>query len=426
MRNRQQSSTTESYRMITGPRADEAIRPSDARLYHRGHVFGTALEGGASITIGLSSASKIWSNRSLRLFELLEWCGGVARKLHDRKAAVTGSKIDLLQTGKTVSKIPAPVMLADWEDRGFYVAPPLVAYLASGHRQTGPISDMSLWVESSDDQRVVLRVDGDELSTRLTYDISRTPLFAYLNDAQTRVEVVRHRSTEDLVNVLNDDPLHLLLVDGSRLTGAVHYAPPADGFEPFDISLVEPIDWASEGVDVQIEFAEGAAQPASIQGYLARALDRSENEVVYWDHGSGETADFVTFSRLAEGVQILFYHCKSSGGTSPGNRVGDVYEVCGQAVKGLIWCDLRRLVARLLQRFRNGTGQAKFIRGDEALLAALASVAPASFEMVVVQPGIANVKPEQKIAEVLASANSYVVGAGLAELRIWGSAKPKK
>ena len=179
-------------------------------------------------------------------------------------------------------------------------------------------------------------------------------------------------------------------------------------------------------MDVQIECAEGAAQPVSIQGYLARALDRSENKVVYWDHGSGETADFITFSRPAEGVEVRFYHCKSSGGASPGNRVGDVYEVCGQAVKGLIWCDLRRLVARLLQRSRNGTGQAKFIRGDEVLLATLANVAPASFEMVVVQPGIANAKPEQKIAEVLASANSYVVGAGLAELKIWGSAKPKR
>jgi hypothetical protein len=102
------------------------------------------------------------------------------------------------------------------------------------------------------------------------------------------------------------------------------------------------------------------------------------------------------------------------------------WAVCDQAVKGLIWCDLRRLVARLLQRSRNGTGQAKFIRGDEALLTTMANVAPASFEMVVVQPGIANAKPEQKTAEVLASANSYVVGAGLAELKVWGNYKPKK
>lgn len=427
MRNRQQSSTTESYRMITGPRADGAIKPGDARLYHRGHVFGTATEDGASITIGLSSASKIWSNRSLRLFEVLEWCGKVAGKLHDRKPAVTGSKVDLLQTGKSVSSIPAPVMAADWEDRGFYVDPPMLAYQGSHGRRQDPINDMSLWVEASDDKRVALRLEGGELETRITFDIGRSPLFAYADGAQQRAKVVRARSTEDLVDVLNDDPLHLMLVDGSRLTGTTLYSAPAEGFEPFDISLIEAIDWAANSINVQIEFAEGAAQATSIQGYLARALNRDEHEVVYWDHGSGETADFVTFSRGPNGsASVSFYHCKGSGGPAPGSRVDDVYEVCGQAVKGLIWCDMPRLVARLQQRFSAQTGQAKFIKGDEVQLGAFATAAPVTFEMVVVQPGIANVKPAQKIAEVLAAANSYLVDAGHAGLRIWGSAKPKK
>lgn len=427
MRNRQQSSTTESYRMITGPRADGAIRPGDARLYHRGHVFGTAIEDSASITIGLSSASKIWSNRSLRLFELLEWCRKVAAKLHDRKAAVTGSKIDLLQTGKAVSAIPAPVMAADWEDRSFYVDPPMLAYRGNRGPRQDPINDMSLWVDASGNKQVELRLEGGELRTCLTYEIGRTPLFAYADASQTRAQVVRARSTEDLVDVLNDNPLHLMLVDGSRLTGATHYSAPAEGFEPFDISLIEAIDWAAESIDVQIEFAEGAAQASSIQGYLVKALDRDEYEVVYWDHGSGETADFVTFSRSSDGgTWVTFYHCKGSGGALPGNRVDDVYEVCGQAVKCLIWCDLPRLVNRLQQRFTAGTGQAKFIKGDEAKLASFATALPVTFKVVVVQPGIANVKPTQKIAEVLAAANSYLVDAGHAELRVWGSAKPKK
>jgi len=427
MRNRQQSSTTESYRMITGPRADGAIKPGDARLYHRGHVFGTATENGVSITIGLSSASKIWSNKSLRLFELLEWCAKVARKLHDRKAAVTGSKVDLLQTGNSVSAIPAPVMAADWEDRGFYVDPPVLAYQGSSGRRQDPINDMSLWVEASDDKLVELRLEGGELKTNLRFEIGRSPLFSYADASQTRAQVIRARSSEDLVDVLNDDPLHFMLVDGARLTGTTYYSAPADGFEPFDTSLIEAIDWSADGINVEIEFAEGAEQASSIQGYLTKVLDRDEHEVVYWDHGSGETADFVAFSRSPNGgATVSFYHCKGAGGPAPGSRVGDVYEVCGQAVKGLIWCDMPRLVARLQQRFSAGTGQAKFIKGDENQLASFATATPVTFEMVIVQPGIANVKPAQKIAEVLAAANSYLVDAGHAELRIWGSPKPRK
>ncbi|SHK38941.1 Superfamily II DNA or RNA helicase [Roseomonas rosea] len=58
MRNRHHSSLTESYRMITGSRADEAIRPEDARLFHRGHCFGSAKDKGVDITIGLSRLLK--------------------------------------------------------------------------------------------------------------------------------------------------------------------------------------------------------------------------------------------------------------------------------------------------------------------------------------------------------------------------------
>lgn len=426
MRNRQQSSTTESYRMITGPRADEAIRPGDARLYNRGHVFGTALDEGTPVTIGLSSASKIWSNRSLRLFELIDWCGVVARKLHDRKAAVTGSKLDLLQTGTTVSRIPATVMFADWEDRGFYFDPPTLAYVGASGPRSDPASDMTLGVEASDHQRATLKLEGAELSTVIVFDVAGSPFFAYQDSGQPRVSVERARSSEDLVDVLNDNPLHLMLVDGSRLTGAVHYAAPAGGFEPFDTSRIEAVDWAGEKVDVQVEFADGPALGTSIQGWLAGSLDRDEFEVVYWDHGSGETADFVTFSRPESGgAAVRFYHCKASGGATPGDRVADVYEVCGQAVKGLIWCDLRHLVARLLRRHAEGKGQARFVRGDAAALATFAGLAPERFEMVVVQPGIPDARPAQRIAEVLAAANSYVMDAGLAELRVMGSVRPK-
>ena len=92
--------------------------------------------------------------------------------------------------------------------------------------------------------------------------------------------------------------------------------------------------------------------------------------------------------------------------------------------KGLVWCDLPRLVSRLLQRFSAGTGQARFIKGDEQEFLSLAKAAPVTFEMVVVQPGIASGKMEPKIAEVLAAANSYLVDAGVEELQVSGSIRP--
>ena len=74
-------------------------------------------------------------------------------------------------------------------------------------------------------------------------------------------------------------------------------------------------------------------------------MNVDDNTVVFWDHGSGEAADFIVLRPVADGgVSVILYHCKSAGGAEPGNRVGDVYEVCAQAVKSIIWCDLPRLM----------------------------------------------------------------------------------
>jgi len=223
------------------------------------------------------------------------------------------------------------------------------------------------------------------------------------------------------MDVLNGDPLNLLLVDGSRLTGTTLFTAPAD-FAPFEERQIDAVDWTAAGVDVQVEFASGAGLVNSIQGWLGRHLDNESFDLVYWDHGSGEAADFVTMRRGADGgVHVQFYHCKAAGGAAAGSRVADVYEVCGLAVKGLICCDLRMLALRIRERFEARKGQATFIRGDEAILSSLERSMPSTFEMVIVQPGIAKARPTRRIAEVLAAANAYIVDAGHSELRVIGS-----
>ena len=71
MRKRHKLGQFESYRTITGPSGDRAIQESDGRLFDRGHCFGRAIDGGSQITIGVSSASKVWSNTSDQIPVLL-------------------------------------------------------------------------------------------------------------------------------------------------------------------------------------------------------------------------------------------------------------------------------------------------------------------------------------------------------------------
>lgn len=424
MRNRQQSSLTESYRMLTGSHVDEAIRAEDARLFHRGHCFGSAIENGNEVTIGLSSASKIWSNTSFSLPELLSWCKNLARKIVDERAAVTGSNLDLLQMGQIIDAVPARVLWAEW-DKDVYIDPPFAKFEVDGRPLEDSLTQFNLEVEQSDARGARLLLEGPSLETRIRFRIAESPQFSYLSEEQTKVELVFGRRAEDVVDYLNDNPLNLMLDDWSRVCGDEHFPAPAEPYSPFDFQQIKAVDWQAGGVDIRVEYADNRGRVAdnSIQVFLARQLDVDGNAVVFWDHGSGEAADFIVLRPAGDdGVDVTLFHCKGAGGAQPGNRVDDVYEVCAQAVKSMIWCDLPRLVDRSIDRMRRKKGVGQLVRGDVALMQELATRRPVKFGMVVVQPGITKANVEQRLAEVLAASDYYLVRGGHQRLEVWASA----
>ena len=71
MKNRVAHSRAESYRIISGPRAQRSVSRTDGKLFHCGHLFGKGKQNDASVTIGFSSASKIWSNQNLQIPKLI-------------------------------------------------------------------------------------------------------------------------------------------------------------------------------------------------------------------------------------------------------------------------------------------------------------------------------------------------------------------
>ena len=124
MRNRVQGNQTESYRIIAGRSAAQAILPSDARLFHRGHCFGRGAGPEGSITIGLSSASKVWSNKTSQLPGLIAWCTELARRIEADRVPITGGGLDYLSVGEETDALPPDIFHADW-DYHLYKTPPI-------------------------------------------------------------------------------------------------------------------------------------------------------------------------------------------------------------------------------------------------------------------------------------------------------------
>lgn len=159
MRNRVASNTIESYRISAGPSAGKSVLKSDAKLYHRGHAFGRALENGEAVTIGLSSASKVWSNKSSKLPEFIEWCRNLATKIRSDRIPITNSGLDYLDAGEELEELPEDIIAVDWPVE-VYKNPILARFCdAANTNFSAPLNDFKLEIDRSASTREVVMLE---------------------------------------------------------------------------------------------------------------------------------------------------------------------------------------------------------------------------------------------------------------------------
>jgi hypothetical protein len=195
MRKRNRLGRVESYRMIAGPSADRAIQESDGRLFDRGHCFGTAIDRGEEITIGVSTSSKVWSNNYDQIPALLAWCDGIAAKIASGRTVATGSRLDLLSTGEELQTIPDDVIAMSWNP-DVYQDPPFISYRRPDglpvHRS---VLDFNLDIIACDNGEVTFSIRNEEVEWRGVFSLGGPDLFRAASEAEPEFFV--HVEDED-------------------------------------------------------------------------------------------------------------------------------------------------------------------------------------------------------------------------------------
>lgn len=427
MRNRVASNTTESYRIVTGSNADKGIGRGDARLYHRGHAFGRGSDEGETVTIGLSSASKIWSNKAAKLPELIAWCTKLARRINSNQVPVTGSGLDLLDTGEEIEALPPNIMAVGWPST-VYRHPATLRYARGGQEVTAQLLDFDLTIdeaESDETEIVIVLSDQAGFEFRATFSFETDRFFEPYTADEPDAVIVREHEETPLIDFLNGEMPEFYTADLSLVHGYSMLRAPAEDLPPFDPAMVEPFDWIAHNVDIGREFGAGRRGQISVHACLEAVLAASTNAVVYYDHGSGEIADFIAVEEAEGRLVIRFYHCKGAGGAAPGHRVGDVYELAGQAVKSVIWALKQRVLGNIRRRFTQQKGSARFIKGDLDLLERLlieAAAAQIDFEFIAVQPGLKKDGLPPDLGNVLAAASDHLIRGNFRALKVMASA----
>jgi superfamily II DNA or RNA helicase len=426
MRRRTLHPNADSYRMNAGSNTQNSVSSTDGQMYNRGHVScaGTNRQGTREY-IGYSSASKVWSVENVLIPKLVQWAQTLAWRIENFDNVQTGSNVDNLSTGAELTVLPDNVIAIDW---------PSDAYVSQRRMRLEPLAsdivllDLDIDVDPARSKGGTTRivVSGDNVHLDIDQRLTRAgATYELIGRGPKEVIVKFGHGSIPLVQYLHEYPPPLFLSDFSRIDDGQLFARP-ENLDPFDRDRIEPINWASENVNVRREFhKEGSVNTSlSIHEYLRESLATSDAEVVFYDHGPGEMADLVAIEETSDRIVVTFYHCKGSSQKMAGSRTKDVYEVASQVVKALIWLRSRdRIFSQIRKRERTRAGS-YFVNGDQRILEQLAAKGREigiDYEMILVQPGISQAKMRDNVATALASADSFLVDSDCRQLRIWGS-----
>ena len=425
MKNRLHSAKQESYRILAGHGAHQAIRKSDGRLFHQGHVFCTANdEAQKRITIGYSSGSKIWSSGKGSIPQLIEWCAALSKKIVSADSKVLAPGLDFLEVGVPLTNLPTNVFAVDWDP---LVYEDNLEVEVEGLSDSLLLADVSLRVDRARSTGQLLHVvlENEDAEWNFEFQVSQSKFYTQLDGA--KLTVLHAGDHLPLADFLNEYPLYFYCTDLAKIHGDEFFPSSSKG-ETFDRNLITSISWELEGVNPQREFwKEGQVTGGklSIHGYLEKTLDQVENNVVLYDHRSGEIADFVTIAEASLTITISLYHCKGSGGSKAGDRVGDVYEVCGQVVKSFnLVLDEKLLLRHVRRRVNKGKVRSRFVRGSISEIERIFRESAGKrieYKFVVVQPGISKSNSGADSLSVLAAANEFVHSLGASDVIVLGS-----
>jgi superfamily II DNA or RNA helicase len=393
-----------------GPDVGAGLSEVQKRNTQRTVLSGRGFETGRRTTVGASRKGRIWSMKRTNLPDFIEWCKNLGKK-------VTDDSIDPIEVLEgtlesiVVGALPdSPPVAIDWPEAMYSDWETSYAFTVDNSKTTPQWEcELALGNKVSSDKSLVflLRIEGDEIPVSLDLSVASGVNDYGFRICDNRALTVTARSAKvDAASFFYENPPTIWFANGACLEGNL-YTPLKAAYSPFPRDLI--LDWNWEGIDLAVESQGLGKRPDSIQGRVILNLRDYGYDIVFDDDGPGESADVVAVRLETQGrsraLAVDFYHCKYSLGP-PGGRIGDLYEVCGQAQKSIHWVsnDNKRteLFTHLLRREAKRQKLQRPSRIESGDLNTLRSMremsrtVPVNLRIFIVQPGLSRSKERLK------------------------------
>lgn len=388
-------------------------------------LSGTGYKDGEKVTVAGSRKGRIWSHRRERVDQLAGWCKEMGAKLLDQTIDPDQVLAGTLESQTLVVRPAKMPIGVDWPEE-IYATPEGPWSIVIGDDEV-PLSEMSIdllapnrggalrLVVSSENKR-------GEFGLEL-YEEDEAPNYRFLLQSDERVQIKRggRAELEDISDFFYDNPPVIWFADGSALEGN-QYVELKNVKPPYNAAKIQAWDWT--GTDIQKESQGTGKRADSVEARVIRELRTRDYNMIIDDDGKGEVADVVAIRIQGEltaptGIEVEFYHCKYSGGAVPGQRIDDLYEVCGQAQKSIRWmCSSEKrsdLFTHLLRREadRKEAGLAsRFEVGDTETLQTIREMSHlclVKLTIHIVQPGLSKARATPDQLELLSVTENHLM-----------------
>lgn len=420
-----------SFTMRTGYDIEKALDRAATEKAEKAFVFGTGYEEGVKVSLGCSYKGRIWSRSDGDIHQLTEWCDAVGKKvIRDDIDPNTILKQTLTPNSISVKPTAIPFSV-EWNEFVYMEPETRITFLLDGPVE---ISNAELALTEN--------VDKPEFYFDLVTPDQTVHLKLSLLDKgdynDFKVEIVNPSTKPFLVQIgkkliplerfFYSNPPTFWLVDGSSVCGN-DYIELKQLVRHYPKEQIIGRKW--EGVDTSKE-AQGIDPKIidSIQYKMIEELKAGDFDIIYDDDYSGEIADIITIKMNENVINIQLYHLKYDKGKKPSQRIDNLYEVCGQAMKSVNWVfkDAKEFFGHLLRRQtkrKKGKECSRLEYGNADKLVQIKDLArrkfPTEFEIFIVQPGLSNSNPSVEQLTLLGVVDSYVKERANISLTVIGS-----
>lgn len=417
------------YSMYMGVDVADGLDTAKSQSRIKNNVFATGFLDGVPASRGCSAKGKFWSISPVHdLTDWVEWCADIGQAVNDPGITTDGVFKSAMRPRQISERPAVPPVAIHWpeslltqiEDRveiSFGDEPVLFTECdieLLDHERTGPL-------------RFAVRSDAHVAEFEIVFSEGGAR-YPQRSGPKTTIKV--GGKVKSLSESFGDDSPQIDFGDGSLLIYSHLYAlPEGVAVESYPADRIEAWDWSKTNIRAEAQGPEKRADSVQRRVIDVLLADGEAYDLVFDDDGAGEIADVVALSVTEGLVQVTLYHCKYSSADTPGARVKDLYEVCGQAQKSARWRDRpNRMFTHMLKRekLRLDKGQSsRFEQGTAAFLKKLkASWQDYRYEydVRIIQPGLSRAAITEEGLHLLAGAETYLLETRAMKLRIIASA----